>query len=77
VRVRVKTGRLALDLVEFLRGMGYLARIEDETEVEAVLPLAPPAAAQHDLAALLRLWERHCDTSAVCSWTPGSEGAAA
>jgi hypothetical protein len=76
MRVRVNNGRLALDLVEFLRGMGYLARVEDETEVEAVLPLAPPAAARHDLAALLRLWERHCGTSAVCAW-PAGEGAAA
>jgi hypothetical protein len=75
--VRAKDGRLALDLVEFLRGMGYLARVEDETEVEAVLPLAPPAAAQHDLAALLRLWERHCGAGAVCSWPLGGEGAVA
>jgi hypothetical protein len=77
VRVTVSNGRLALDLVEFLRGMGYLARIEDETAVEAVLPPARSAPGRHDLAALLRVWEREHETRAECRWTPDAEGAPA
>ena len=73
----MSNGRLALDLVEFLRGMGYLARIEDETAVEAILPPRPTAPARHDLVALLRVWEREHGTRAALVWHADAEGARA
>jgi hypothetical protein len=56
--VEVTDDALALDLAEFLRGMGYLARLDGGAAVEAILPLAPNAAVRTDLEALVRMWQR-------------------
>jgi hypothetical protein len=75
VRVEVSEAKRALDLVEFLRGMGYLVRVVDDTAVEAVLPHAPTEAALHDLEALLRVWEREHAVVAGRSWLNGNGAA--